>query len=375
MPWSERGRVSLRREFVLLAAQEGCSFAELCRRYQISRKTGYKWIGRARENLPLDDLSRRPKFCPVRTDTEVEQRIVELRLKHPAWGARKLRKVLERNTVRALPATSTITDILHRHKLIRAEQSEKHMAWQRFEKSAPNELWQMDFKGYFQTDRGRCNPLTILDDHSRYALGVRACADQTTITVQRELVTIFRRYGLPHAILADNGVPWGCSGQGEYTELGVWLLRLGVRLVHGRPFHPQTQGKEERFNRTLQDEVLTWERFADLSDCQQRFDRFHHTYNWERPHEALNMEVPGERYQTSVHRYPETLPIVHYDTAAFVRRVGSNGMISFKGVMQKIGKAFIGLDVAVRPEAEDGVFSVLFGPEVIKQFNVREMTL
>jgi transposase InsO family protein len=372
MPWSERDRVSLRKEFVLVAAQQNSDFAKLCRRYQISRKTGYKWLRRAQESLPLEDLPRRPRTSPGRTNAQIEEQLVQLRLKHPAWGARKLRKVLERSGLDPLPATSTITDILHRHHLIEADQSQKHTAWQRFEKSEPNEMWQMDFKGYFNTDRSRCNPLTVLDDHSRFALGLRACVDQTAMTVQKELITIFRRYGLPHAILADNGAPWGSAGQGEYTELGVWLLRLGIRLMHGRPFHPQTQGKDERFHRTLQDELLAWERFVDLPHCQRRFDRFHHTYNWERPHEALNMDVPGQRYRASAHPYPEALPPLNYDEGLCIRRVTAAGMISFKGQQRKVGKAFIGLDVAVRPEREDGVFSVLFGREVIKILDLRE---
>jgi len=280
MPWSERDRVSLRKEFVLIAAQHNGGFAELCRRYRISRKTGYKWLQRAQKSLPLDDVSRRPRTSPTRTDTEMERRVVELRLKHPVWGARKLRKILERSVLPPLPATSTITDILHRHNLIQNDQSNKHTPWQRFEKSTPNELWQMDFKGHFLTGEGRCSPLTVLDDHSRFALGLRACPDQTAITVQGELIGMFRRHGMPYAILADNGSPWGSSGQGEYTELGVWLLRLGIRLMHGRPYHPQTQGKDERFHRTLQEEVLAWERFLDLSHCQRRFDDFHHVYNW-----------------------------------------------------------------------------------------------
>jgi transposase InsO family protein len=375
MPWLERDTVSLRHEFVSLAAQKGCSFAELCRRYRISRKTGYKWRQRAAQNLPLEDRSRRPKASPGRTNAEIEKCVVDLRIKRPAWGARKLRKVLERDGMELLPATSTITDILHRHNLIQVEQSVKHTAWQRFEKSEPNELWQMDFKGYFQTDKGRCNPLTVLDDHSRYSLGLRACADQTAQTVQQELIPMFRRYGLPHAILADNGAPWGCSGQAEYTELGVWLLRLGIRLIHGRPFHPQTQGKDERFHRTLQDELLAWERFVDLQHCQQRFDHFHHIYNWERPHEALSMEVPGRRYRASVHTYPETLPPLNYETGLCVRRVRKKGTIRFRGREEKVGKAFIGLDVALRPENEDGIVAVLFGRQVIRKIDLRKEPL
>ena len=230
----------------------------------------------------------------------------------------------------------------------------------------------MDFKGHFHTGAGRCNPLTVLDDHSRYVLGVRACANMETPTVQRELTSIFRHNGLPLAMLADNGPPWGNSCRGEYTELGVWLLRLRIRLIHGRPYHPQTQGKDERLHRTLKEEVLDWKLFADLEHCQKHFDAWSQVYNWERPHEALDLEVPGKRYQPSRHSYPEQLPPLEYDSGLEVRRVSYMGQIRFECKCHMIGKAFVGQDVALRPTDDEGVYAILFGPFVIKKLDVRE---
>jgi transposase InsO family protein len=371
MPWSERNRVSLRKEFLELARQQGYCFAELCRRFGISRKTGYKWKERHEQRLPLKDCSRRPKSSPGRTDDATERKVVELRLKYPVWGGRKLRKILQRQLHANVPAASTITDILHRHNLIGVLESQQRVQWQRYERRAPNELWQMDFKGHFQTGAGRCNPLTVLDDHSRYALGVRACANIETATVQRELTAIFRRYGLPCSILTDNGPPWGNSCRGEYTELGVWLLRLRIKLIHGRPYHPQTQGKDERLHRTLKEELLDWRLFADLAHCQQHFDLWNQAYNWERPHEALDMEVPGTRYQPSPHSYPEELPPLEYDSGMEIRRVSSMGQIRFESRSWMVGKSFVGLNVALRATEEDGVYEVLFGPFSIKKLDVR----
>lgn len=186
-----------------------------------------------------------------------------------------------------VPAASTITDILRRHGRLSEDEASKHKAWTRFEHEAPNQLWQMDFKGHFPMGQGRCHPLTVLDDHSRFSLGLIACSNERTETVQRGLTSLFRRYGLPDRILADNGSPWGSNGEHRYTQLNVWLLRLGIITSHGRSYHPQTQGKEERFHRTLKAELLRWEDFRNLTHCQRLFDAWRNKYNMERPHEAL----------------------------------------------------------------------------------------
>jgi transposase InsO family protein len=171
----------------------------------------------------------------------MEAQIVELREVHP-WGPRKLARRLRDLGVADVPAASTVSAVLRRNGKLDPAETAKHQPFKRFERSAPNELWQMHVKGHFAIDQGRCHPLTVLDDHSRYSLGLIACADQTDATVRAHLTALFRRYGLPDAILADNGSPWGGSGAQGYTAFEVWLLRLGIPLHHGRPYHPQIQG-------------------------------------------------------------------------------------------------------------------------------------
>ncbi len=165
---------------------------------------------------------------------------------------------------------------------------------QRFERATPNELWQMDFKGHFKLDQGRCHPLTILDDHSRFLLGLHACSNQLWQTVQSQLTLTFRAYGLPECMLMDNGSPWGDDRESRHTIFTAWLMRLGVNVTYGRPFHPQTQGKDERLHRTFKAELLQGMQFHTLQECQGQFDAWRDFYNQERPHQALNQKVPAE---------------------------------------------------------------------------------
>src|SRR5688572_19774961 len=258
MPWQEVSTMSLRQEFVMLAMQEGAKMRELCRRFAVSPKTGYKWIARyARHgSWGLADGSRRPHHSPTRTAPALERAVLELRDAHRCWGARKLHRRLQDLGWHNLPVPSTIQAILVRHGRIDAAQSSKHQPWQRFEHAQPNALWQMDFKGHFAVGPTRCHPLTVLDDHSRYSVCLQACANEQGATVQTHLTTSFRRYGLPQRVAVDNGSPWGDTFDSPYTPLVAWLIRLGVHVSHSRPYHPQTLGKDERFHRTLKAEVL-----------------------------------------------------------------------------------------------------------------------
>ena len=372
MPWMERDAMSLRAEFVGLANSGQVAFRELCRRFGISAPTGYKWLERYRSQGfdGLQERSRRPKRSPSRTAAQLERAVVELRRQHPAWGARKLHARLVTLGFRQVPASSTITGILHRQGLVDPAESAKHKPFQRFEHAAPNLLWQMDFKGHFAMQQGRCHALTVLDDHSRYALCLNACDNERTETVQERLTQAFRRYGLPERILCDNGSPWGNDPEHPYTPLGAWLLRLGTQVSHGRPYHPQTQGKDERFHRTLKAEVLREERFADLAHCQLRFDAWREVYNHQRPHEALGMEVPAGRYRPSPRNFPERLSPVEYEPGSLVRRVNDGGRIRFKGQVFRIGRAFDGYPVALRTTLTDGVFDVLFCQFTIAQIDL-----
>jgi transposase InsO family protein len=248
MPWQEVSAVSLRAEFVALANQDRANVRALCRQFQISPPTAYKWLARFARDGPagLVDRSRRPHHSPTRTSAEVEANVIALRDAHPTWGGRKVSARLKHRG-QVAPQPSTVTEILRRHGRLESAERVPH-AWRRFERAGPNQLWQMDFKGHvaLAQGHGRVHPLTVLDDHSRYAIGLEACADERGATIQARLRGLFRRYGLPDQMLMDNGGAWGRpDARQAYTPFTVWLLRLGIRVSHGRPYHPQTQGKDE----------------------------------------------------------------------------------------------------------------------------------
>ncbi len=370
MPWNEVSIVGQREEFVRLAEQWEGNIRFLCRRYQISPTTGYKWMERyrVRGREGLMDLSRRPHVSPRRSTKQIEQAVVGVRGEHPAWGARKIRYRLLAKGLAEVPATSTVHAILRRYELIDPAEGVRHRPYQRFEHDAPNRLWQMDFKGHFATDKARCHALTVLDDHSRFALGLQACGDEKTQTVKDRLSVIFRRYGMPERMTMDNGSPWGGNADG-FTPLTAWLIRLGIRVSHSRPYHPQTQGKDERFHRTLELEVLRRYGFHDLDAAQQRFDFWRDSYNLERPHESLAMQVPASRYRPSPRCFPESLPPIQYDSQDLVRKVQNGGEIWFRGHPYKVGNAFVGHHVALRPSPSDQILDIFFCHQKIAQIN------
>lgn len=372
MPLKEVSIMSQRCEFVHLAEAADANVRELCRRYGMSPQTGYRLIHRFRESglAGLLDRSRKPLHSPSRTPPAIESLILSIRVEHPAWGARKIRARLLALGHSALPQPSTITEILRRHDSLDPLEAIKHTPFKRFEHDAPNRLWQMDFKGHFALHSGRCHPLTVLDDHSRFALVLKACADEKGTTVQAHLTAAFRTYGLPERMLMDNGPPWG-SEAGSFTPLTIWLIRMGVLVTHGRPYHPQTQGKEERFHRTLKAEVLRDRLFTDLRDCQRRFDPWRDIYNCQRPHEALKLAVPASRYRHSATCFPEHLPDIEYGPEDHVRKVNL-GVVRFNGLKIKVGQGFHGYPVALRPTAADGRFDVFFCSQKIKQLDLRD---
>ncbi len=374
MPRMGGSAVAIRLELVKLAEQEGISVRELCRRFRVSAPTAYKWMKRfASEGMAgLEDRSHRPHQQPRRSSVELEQRVVELRRKYPVWGPRKLRKLLSHVVPAPLPSVSTVSAILRRHNLSASgAPSSASSAPGRFEYAAPNELWQMDFKGHFALRHGRCHPLTVLDDHSRFAVGLSACANEREVTARERLSAVFRVYGLPRRILADNGPPFGTAGTEAYSSLEVWLMRLGVAVFHGRPRHPQTQGKDERFHRTLRLELLHDREFRDLAEAQREFDGWREVYNFVRPHQALALEPPVSRYRPSPRTFPEQLPPLQYASDLKVRKVQADAEICFHNRRFKVGKAFIGLPVAIRPTLADGVFHLLFAHSVIRTIDLR----
>jgi transposase InsO family protein len=363
MPWKS-SIMSQRQEFVMLAIAENVNLRQLCRRFSVSPTTGYKWLKRYQADgvMGLKDQSRRPHHSPGHTLELIEQKVVQLRQKHPAWGGRKLHHRLITLNEADVPSPSTITAILHRHQLIAPEAAQKHRPYKRFEHLQPNDMWQMDFKGDFALEHERCYPLTVLDDHSRFALGLQACADQRAVTVKKALTDIFRRYGMPYRMNMDNGFPWAVftKGRRHWTQLSVWLLRLGIQLSFSRPHHPQTNGKDERFHRTLKLELLRDHTWRCLDECQPDFDTWRDVYNCERPHEALGLDVPASRYQVSPRTLPEPLPPIEYPDGLILRKVQSNGVIQVHGREYFVAEAFNGFYIALRPTTTDGRFDVYF---------------
>jgi len=308
------------------AARGGETMRGLCVRYGISRKTGYKWLRRFEEVGTLRGLqeqSRRPRHSPRQTDTAIEDRVVALRQQY-GWGSRKLRCLLEREGLRL--SRSTIDRILVRRGLI-GPRCRARPAVQRFERSTPNELLQMDFKGPYKLANGTtCLPLSLLDDHSRYALALAPLVSTHGIKVQRVLESSFERYGVPQSMLVDHGTPWWSSTNGHgLTRLGVFLIRQGVDLVYSGIGHPQTQGKVERFHRTLG----AWLRHHGTPGTQRGFgralERFRLEYNEQRPHEALDLETPSHRYRPSAQRYQREPEPWAYPAGSEVRRLAGNG--------------------------------------------------
>jgi transposase InsO family protein len=372
MPWKEITMTALRREFVNLVMMGG-NISELCRRFSISRKTGYKWLDRytrGGENGLLS-RSRRPDRSPRKVTSEIEAAVVAVRRDHPAWGGRKIRTYLHQQGFTTAPAASSVTGILRRNGCLSPNESSKHKAFKRFERSQANDLWQMDFKGHIACPEGRCHPLTILDDHSRYSIALHPCLDERSETVQSVLVKTFRLYGMPDQMITDNGPPWGDDGKHPYTRLTVWLIRLGILVSHSRPRHPQTMGKDERFHRTLKAELIgdfiPWTN----QQAQQRFENWRLVYNHHRPHEALDMKVPASRYQISKRSFPEILPSIEYAPDDFVRKVQQKGIVHFRGKEFRIPMAFIGQPVALRPNLNcDGIFDVFYIRQLVAQIDL-----
>lgn len=342
MPWKERTVMTERSRFVAEALAGEDSFSAVCRAYGISRKTGYKWLRRAQAGENMADLSRAPLHSPNRTSPEMEATVLAERDRHPAWGPRKLQRALLNKGYEEVPSKSTIENILKRNNRIEPEDSVAATAFKRFERERPNELWQMDYKGDFALlDGTRCFPLTILDDHSRFCL----CLNASTQTNNEAFLPVFTRileeFGLPASILCDNGKPWGDS-KGGITAFDVWMMRLGVLPIHGRPLHPQTQGKDERFHRTLKRELLRVRPFDNSADAQTSFDVWRAEYNQERPHEALKLEVPARHYQYSKRSLQEADRPVEYEVGARLRKVNYKGYLSIRNHRYYLAEALAG---------------------------------
>lgn len=372
MPFSEVSRMDQRLEFCRLADGPGANMAQLCARFGVSRQTGYVWLGRYREGglAGMAERSRRPHGSPSQTGPQMEAAVLAVRAQHPAWGGRKIAAVL-RAELGAAPSPSTVTAILRRNG-VALNAGTGQRVYTRFEHDRPNALWQMDFKGHVALKTGaRLHPLTVLDDHSRYALCVAACANERTETVKAHLMEIFRLYGLPDRIMTDNGPPWGNGPGDRFTPLGLFLIDQDIAITHARPYHPQTMGKDERFHRSLKAEALAGPAFDDLAAAQRGLDAFRESYNTRRPHEALGLRPPVTRYHASTRSYRETPAEPEYGPDDQLRRVDTCGHASLQGRKVRLPKAFRARAVAFRPTAADGVFDVFYRRQKIKTIDLR----
>ncbi len=375
MPWKETSTMIEREQFIEESKIGLLNFSELCKKYNISRQTGYKWVKRERQFgvNGLKNLPRKPRHSPNQTSAEIEKEVLKVRFAHPTWGGRKIRHILMREGMDHVPAASTITAILKRNKKITAEESRKREEYKRFEYESPNELWQMDFKGYFPLmDGTNCHPLTIIDDHSRFLVGLRACPDEKALTAQEHLGVIFKQYGLPEKMLMDNGAPWGDDKDSPHTFLTAWFMSMGIKVAHIGAYHPQTNGKNERFNRTLLEEVIAQRGFENLEDAQNFFDEWAKMYNTYRPHEAIGMEVPASRYKQSKQHYLNNIPLPNYGTTAIVRKTDQAGAFMFEGQRLRLGKAFKKKVVELRPTTNEGEIEVYYYDTLINRFNLRK---
>lgn len=371
MSWEERTVEQMREEFARRVLAQERSKAALCREYGISRPTGDKWLERYQNGDSMADRSRAPKIVSGRIDPEMEARIVAFRRKYPAIGAVKLRRMMADAGQTGLPCAKTFNNIFHRHGLIERAASQAATPYERFEKTLPNEMWQADFKGHFAMSNGyRCHPLNILDDHSRFNLCVEALKGETFEDVKPVIERLFQEYGLPSSFLCDNGNPWGTSQSLGYTRFEVWLMELGILTLHGRFRHPQTQGKEERFNGSFTRECLKYQQIRDFPHAQQVFDEYRTFYNEVRPHFSLELDVPKKHYQPSSRQMPEQIDPWEYGPEYKLCKVKETGYFNYSGQGFFLSEAFAGKHIAVRDSHLPGQITLIF-----RQFKVGRIDL
>ena len=347
MPWRRVDVQEQRLQFVIRAASGQERMAGLCREFGVARSTGYRWRRRyveAGSFTAVQERSRRPQRSPRRTAAGQEERVLHWR-RQTNWGAKKLQVVLREQEGMTLPVR-TLHRILARHGMVGPQ--DQAPALQRFERAAPNELWQMDSKGQYPVPGAHCHPLSILDDHSRYAVGLHALPELRIEQAWPCLVETFRGCGVPQAMLMDRGSLWWSETNGwGLTLLSVRLIEQGIELHYGRVRHPQTQGKVERFHRTLGDELRrrglprSWEEWPRLLAEVQR------DYNQWRPHEALGMRRPAEVYQPSRKAYQESPAAWEYPQGSEVKRLNTQGLLEDRGRRWFVCQALAGQRVRV----------------------------
>lgn len=361
MPWQETEVVDQRTEFVLRVMRGAERFGDVCREYGISRKTGYKWKERfLSEGLSgLGDESRRPKTSPTELSETMVCQIVKLKHAHPGWGPRKLRAVLARTgSPSDLPSESSFKRVLDKAGLVerrrRRTTSEQGRLTTPVRPERPNQVWTIDFKGWWYTrNRSRFEPLTIRDGYSRYVLCAQALDNACTETVRAAMVRIFEKHGLPEVIRSDNGSPFAARQSPlGLSRLSAWWLTLGIDLDRIAPGRPDQNGGHERMHRDLAVEV---EAQAEENPGTQQavLDVWRQTFNDERPHEALDMRVPKELYESSPRKYDPVPVDLVYPASYVVRKVMRVGHVNLAHRSIHISAALGGCDVGLEPLRED----------------------
>ena len=371
MPWKSMSPETEQMRFIQRWERGGENFLELCQAFGISRRTGYKRVHRfeAWGWDGLGDLSRAPHRHPNQTGREVVERLIASRQEHPTWGPKKLVAWLQDrepcpDANRGWPAPSTVGDLLDRAGLVRRRKGRRRTApWSQpfVQAEQPNDLWCIDFKGWFRTGDGqRVDPLTVEDASSRYLLACHGLRQPRGSQVRLVLEQTFREYGLPWAIRTDNGPPFASVGLGGLSSLAVWWVKLGILPERIEPGHPEQNGRLERLHRTLKGETAsppqpTWRK------QQRAFQTFRSNYNQERPHEALGQQPPARRYRPSMRPYPKRINSPEYEVGTTVRRVRTAGDIKWQGQRVYLSEALCGELVGLNPH-DDRFWTIRFGP-------------
>ena len=366
MPWESKTVEELRKEFIV-ASKSTNNFSSLCREFGITRKTGYKWVERAKETDDLSNRSHARKNISNKTDLETENLILSVRKDNPAWGGKTIRQVLVNQGYEDLPCVKTCNNILKRNGCITEEESLKHKPFVRFEKDKCNQMWQTDFKGDFALlDGTRCFPLDILDDHSRFS--IKIAAKPNTLGVTDSFREAFNEYGMPDSVLSDNG--WTFRGfRNGYTHFEKWLMNHDVLPIHGRIMHPQTQGKIERFHRTMKTELLNQNKFNNLVDADRGLQEWRIKYNNIRPHEALGMKCPAEVYIPSDRTYIDNIKKYEYGGEHHVIKVNSWGYVRFNGWQVYLSETMINENIEFRPNPHGDSFFACYRNFKIAEFS------
>jgi putative transposase len=380
MPWRHTSPMDQKTQFIADYLRRTLSITELCELYSVSRKTGYKWIERYLTSGPsgLEDRSRKPCSSPNQTPQHIVDAFIELRCRHPSWGAKKLLSILQkRHPSWAVPGRSTVCDILRRHGLVPKKRHQRHIGHPGKPATliaAPNDVWSADFKGQFKTGDGLyCYPLTVADGYSRFLLGCQALSSTRVAEAKPVFTRLFKEFGLPKRIRTDNGVPFATNTLGRLSQLSAWWVRLGILPEFIEPGKPQQNGRHERMHRTLKAET-TRPPARTRRAQQSKFDHFREEFNGQRPHEALDMRTPAACYEPSPRKMPNKPPPLEYPDRFEVRYVSANGGIRWNHQWVNVSHVCVGEYVGLE-EIDDGVWNVYFGPLKLGRLLERHMRI